>query len=64
MATSSITKNFIISGNKQAEKFLEALEASEKDKFPRVNVSAKEITGKDELMKFMLKWESNHNGRK
>ncbi len=32
MATSSITKNFIISGNEQVEKFVAAIDSSEKDK--------------------------------
>ncbi len=31
MATSSITKNFVISGKEQVEMFIAALEASEKD---------------------------------
>lgn len=32
MATSSITKNFVISGTEQVETFLKAIEESEKDK--------------------------------
>lgn len=38
MATSSITKNFIISGQKQADKFADAIEASANDKTPRSDV--------------------------
>ncbi len=36
MPTSSITKNFVISGQEQVEKFVDALEASANDTMPRV----------------------------
>ena len=35
MATSSITKNFVISGRKQVEMFADAIEASANDRTPR-----------------------------
>ena len=38
MATSSITKNFIISGQKQVEMFADAIEASANDRTPRVPI--------------------------
>ena len=58
MATSSITKNFIISGQKQVEMFVDAIEASAKKRPVRVPVSAREITEEAELIEFM------ENGRR
>lgn len=49
--------NFIISGQKQAEMFVDAIEASAKDRPVRVPVSAREITEEVELIEFMEKWE-------
>lgn len=62
MATSSITKNFIISGQEQVEMFIDALEASEKekDKTPRVPVNYRMINDEVELVKLMEKWEKAH----
>ena len=57
MATSSITKNFIISGQKQVEMVADAIEASAKNRPVRVPVSAREITEEAELIEFMEKWE-------
>ena len=56
MATSSITKNFIISSQKQVEMFVDAIEASAKNRPVRVPVSAREITEEAELIEFMEKW--------
>ena len=55
MATSSITKNFIISGKKQVERFANAMEASANDKTPRVPVNLTYLQGADEIIKFMEK---------
>ncbi|MBD5450603.1 MAG: hypothetical protein HDR28_10730 [Lachnospiraceae bacterium] len=57
MATSSITKNFIISGQKKVEMFADAIEMSANNRPIRVPVDAKEITEEDELIEFMEKWE-------
>lgn len=57
MATSSITKNFIISGQKQVERFVDAIEASAKNRPVRVPVSAREITDETELIQLIDKWE-------
>ena len=46
MATSSITKNFVISGQKQVEMFADAIEASANNPTPPVNVSATFLTRK------------------
>ena len=55
MATSSITKNFIISGKKQVERFADAMEASANDKTPRVPINLTYLQGADEIIKFLEK---------
>ena len=55
MATSSITKNFIISSEKQVEMFADAVEASANDKTPRVPINVTYLQGTDEILKFMEK---------
>lgn len=53
MATSSITKNFVISGKKQVETFVEAIEASANNRPNRTPVASRQIKGEEELRKFM-----------
>lgn len=55
MATSSITKNFIISSEKQVEMFVDAVEASANDRTPRVPINVTYLQGTDEILKFMEK---------
>ena len=55
MATSSITKNFVISGQKQVEMFADAIEASANDRTPRVPINVTYLQGADEIIKFMEK---------
>ena len=55
MATSSITKNFVISGKRQVELFTDAIEASANNRPTRIPVSAREIKGEKELREFMKK---------
>ena len=55
MATSSITKNFVISGKRQVEMFADALEASANDKPPRVPINVTYLQGADDIIKFMEK---------
>lgn len=55
MATSSITKNFIISSEKQVEMFADAVEASANDRTPRVPINVTYLQGTDEILKFMEK---------
>ena len=57
MATSSITKNFVISGEEQVEMFVNAIEESAKNRPVRTPVAAKQIKGEAELRKFMKEWE-------
>ncbi len=55
MATSSITKNFVISGQKQVEMFADAIEASANDRTPRVPINVTYLHGAEEIVKFMEK---------
>lgn len=53
MATSSITKNFIISGQKQVEMFADAIEASANDRTPRVPINVTYLQGADDIIHFL-----------
>lgn len=55
MATSSITKNFVISGREQVEKFADAIESSANDRTPRVPINLTYLQGADEIIRFMEK---------
>ena len=55
MATSSITKNFVISGQKQVEMFVDAIEASANNRPIRIPVAARELTDTDDIIKLMKK---------
>lgn len=53
MATSSITKNFVISGGEQVEMFVKAIEESAKNRPVQIPVAAREIKGETELREMM-----------
>jgi hypothetical protein len=55
MATSSITKNFVISGQKQVEMFVDAIESSANNRPVRVPVAARELTDTNDIIKLMEK---------
>lgn len=55
MATSSITKNFVIAGKEQVEMFADAIEASANDRTPRVPINITYLHGAAEIIKFMEK---------
>ena len=57
MATSSITKNFVISGKRQVEMFADAIEASANNRPNRISVAAREISTEEEFIEFMEKCE-------
>ena len=61
MATSSITKNFVISGQEQVEMFADAIEASANDRTPRVPINVTYLQGADEIVKFMEKRQQANN---
>ena len=62
MATSSITKNFVISGKEQVEMFINAIEESAKNRPVHMPIAANEITDEAELVEFMAKWEKANVG--
>ena len=55
MATSSITKNFVVFGKKQAEVFANAVEESFNDPKSEIKVNYTEISTVEELKKLMAK---------
>ncbi len=63
MATSSIKKNFVISGQKQVEMFVEAIEASAKNRPVRTPVAARFVSSDDELIEFLNKREKANVGK-
>lgn len=64
MATSSITKNFIISGQKQVEMFADAIEASANDRTPRVPINVTYLQGTEDILKFMERREKVNVGQR
>ncbi|EOS81178.1 hypothetical protein C817_00835 [Dorea sp. 5-2] len=62
MATSSITKNFVISGEKQVEMFADAIEASAKDRPVCIPIAARFVKGEAELIEFMEEREKANGG--
>ncbi|MCI9528046.1 MAG: hypothetical protein HFH37_14365 [Lachnospiraceae bacterium] len=64
MVTSSITKNFVISGKEQMEMFVNAIEESAKNRPVHIPVAAREITDEAELVEFMAKWKKANVGNK
>ena len=55
MATSSITKNFVISGREQVEAFADAIEAAANDKTQVQKVIARVLSNPKEIAEFMKK---------
>ena len=64
MATSSITKNFVISGEKQVEMFADAIEASANDRPVHIPVAARFVKEEAELIEFMEKREKANSGNR
>jgi hypothetical protein len=64
LATSSITKNFVVSGAEQVEKFADAIEASYQESLIKLNktktLQYHELRGADELNEFTEKWKKAH----
>lgn len=60
MATSSIRKNFIVYGDKQAEVFANAIEKSANHTAPEIKVEVKKISGSNELRALMAKRKKNN----
>ena len=62
MATSSITRNFVITGKRQVETFADAIEASANDRPVRIPVAAKQLKGKADLL-FLKEKREKANGK-
>ena len=64
MATSSITKNFVVSGEKQVEMFADAIEESYQESLTRpkktTSIKYREPKDPDEIKKLMEKWKKAH----
>ena len=60
MATSSITKNFVVSGKKQVEQFADAIEMSYKSS--PSSCRYREIHETDEVYRVMEKWKKLYGG--
>ena len=55
MATSSITRNFVVSGKRQVEMFADAIEASANNRPIRISVSANFLMNPEDIIKLMEK---------
>nr|WP_296459255.1 hypothetical protein [uncultured Acetatifactor sp.] len=64
MATSSITKNFIISDEKQIELFANAIEESYEESLrtsqSAASIKFRELQNADEVKEIMEKWRKSH----
>ncbi len=63
MATSSITKNFVVSGPKQTKKFADAIEKSYQESLhsaPAPNLNITHLKGSEEVRKFMARRKENN----
>ena len=64
MATSSITKNFIISDEKQIELFANAIEESYEESLrtsqSAASIKLRELQNADEIKEIMEKWRKSH----
>ena len=64
MATSSITKNFVISGQEQVEKFVDAIESSANNRPVRIPVASRELTDTNDIIKLMEKRKKTEVGKR
>ncbi|MFR0040308.1 MAG: hypothetical protein ACLRU6_03715 [Lachnospira sp.] len=62
MATSSITKSFVISGREQVEMFVNALEESYQESLTRTEneIKYRELKDPVEINNFMKKWKEQN----
>ncbi|CDB68171.1 putative uncharacterized protein [Eubacterium sp. CAG:252] len=62
MATSSITKSFVITGREQVEMFTNAIEASYQESLTRTenDVKYRELKDPVEINNFMKKWKEQN----
>ena len=60
MATSSITHNFVISGEERIQRFIDALDAADKDRAPKKELPYRELTDPQEIAEFTKRWKAAH----
>ena len=60
MATSSITHNFVISGEERVQRFIDALDAADKDRTPKKDLPYRELTDPQEIAEFTKRWKAAH----
>ena len=60
MATSSITYNFVISGEEKVQRFIDALDAADKDRAPKMPRVARELKDPKEIAELMARWRANY----
>lgn len=60
MATSSITRNFVITGREKVEAFANALEESANAKIPQRPMTVRQLTDPNEIRAFMMKVREKH----
>ena len=63
MATSSITHNFVISGEERVQRFIDALDAADKDREPKRPPISRELTDSREIAELMKRWRENNAKR-
>ena len=60
MATSSITHNFVISGEEAAQRFVDAIDESLADREPKRPRVARELKDPQEIQELMARWRAYH----
>lgn len=60
MATSSITRNFVITGREKVEAFANALEESANAQIPQRPMTVRQLTDPNEIRAFMMKVREKH----
>ena len=60
MATSSITRNFVVTGREKVEAFANALEESANAKVPQRPRTVRQLTDSNEIRAFMIRVKEKH----
>ena len=60
MATSSITHNFVISGEERVQRFIDALDEADKDREPKRSPVSRQLRDSREIEELMARWRENN----
>ena len=60
MATSSITHNFVISGEERVQRFIDALDEADKDREPKRSPVSRQLRDSHEIAELMARWRENN----